>query len=58
MEQRFRGEPIKFLVQSFRLNQFPLELRRFWPRTTSLPRSVFVAGRRLEGGPAPPAASS
>jgi hypothetical protein len=51
MEQRFRGEPIKFLVQSFRLNQFPLELRRFWAENYQPYRaSVFVAGRRLEGG--------
>jgi hypothetical protein len=50
MEQRFRGEPIKFLVQSFRLNQFPLELRRFWSENYQPYRdSVFVAGRRLEG---------
>ena len=50
MEQRFRLEPIKFLVQSFRLNQFPLELRRFWADNYQPYRaSVFVAGRRLEG---------
>ena len=50
MEQRFRREPIKFLVQSFRLNQFPLELRRFWAENYQPYRaSVFVAGRRLEG---------
>jgi hypothetical protein len=50
MEQRFRHEPIKFLVQSFRLNQFPLELRRFWSENYQPYRSsVFVAGRRLEG---------
>jgi hypothetical protein len=50
LEQRFRGEPIKFLVQSFRLNQFPLELRRFWAENYQPYRaSVFVAGRRLEG---------
>ncbi|MFI5215408.1 MAG: hypothetical protein ACHQ3O_02610, partial [Candidatus Limnocylindria bacterium] len=51
LEQRFRGEPIKFLVQSFRLNQFPLELRRFWSENYQPYRaSVFVAGRHLEGG--------
>lgn len=50
MEQRFRGVPIKFLVQSFRLNQFPLELRRFWAENYQPYRaSVFVAGRHLEG---------
>jgi hypothetical protein len=50
LEQRFRHEPIKFLVQSFRLNQFPIELRRFWAENYQPYRaSVFVAGRRLEG---------
>jgi hypothetical protein len=50
MEQRFRREPIKFVVQSFRLNQFPVELRRFWAENYQPYRaSVFVAGRRLEG---------
>jgi hypothetical protein len=51
MEERFRSEPVKFLVQSFRLNQFPVELRRFWAENYQPYRaSVFVAGRRLEGG--------
>jgi len=50
MEQRFRREPIRFLVQSFRLNQFPVELRRFWSENYQPYRgSVFVAGRHLEG---------
>jgi hypothetical protein len=50
LEQRFRGEPIKFLVQSFRLNQFPPALRQFWAENYQPYRaSVFVAGRRLEG---------
>ncbi len=50
MEQRFRHEPIKFMLQSFRLNQFPLELRRFWSENYQPYKdSVFVAGRRLEG---------
>ncbi len=50
LEQRFRREPIKFLVQSFRLNQFPIELRRFWAENYQPYRaSVFVAGRRLAG---------
>jgi hypothetical protein len=46
----FRGQPIAFIVQSFRLNQFPVELRRFWAENYQPYRaSVFVAGRRLEG---------
>ncbi len=50
MEQRFRGEPIKFMLQSFRLNQFPLELRRFWAENYQpYSGSVFVAGRHLAG---------
>jgi hypothetical protein len=47
---RFREEPLHYLVQSFRLNQFPPELRRFWIDNYQPYRaSVFVAGRRLEG---------
>jgi hypothetical protein len=50
MQQRFRRTPVKFLVQSFRLNQFPIELRRFWAENYQPYRaSVFVAGRHLEG---------
>jgi hypothetical protein len=48
---QFRDEPVLFLVQSFRLNQFPLEVRRFWSENYQPYRaSVFVAGRHLEGG--------
>jgi hypothetical protein len=48
--QQFRDEPIVFIVESFRLNQFPLEIRRFWADNYQPYRaSVFVAGRRLEG---------
>ncbi|HEY5658043.1 MAG TPA: hypothetical protein VIY27_09660 [Myxococcota bacterium] len=47
---RFREEPLHYLVQSFRLNQFPVELRRFWADNYQPYRaSVFVAGRRLAG---------
>ena len=47
---RFRSVPIHFLVESFRLNQFPLEVRRFWSENYQPYRgSVFVAGRRLAG---------
>ncbi len=50
MLQTFRRTPIKFLVHSFRLNQFPVELRRFWAENYQPYRaSVFVAGRRLAG---------
>jgi hypothetical protein len=52
LEERFRSEPIKFLLQSFRLNQFPGALQRFWWENYQPYRaSVFVAGRRLEGEP-------
>lgn len=48
---RFRGQPILFLLESFRLNQFPVEVRRFWVEHYQPYRaSVFVLGRRLEGG--------
>jgi hypothetical protein len=37
-------------VHSFRLNQFPVELRRFWAENYQpYQASVFVAGRRLAG---------
>jgi hypothetical protein len=50
MKRTFRETPIRFIVQSFRLNQFPLELRRFWAANYQPYRaSVFVAGRHLEG---------
>ena len=48
--QQFRDERIAFIVQSFRLNQFPVEVRRFWADNYQPYRaSVFVAGRQLEG---------
>jgi hypothetical protein len=48
--QQFRDESILFIVESFRLNQFPVEVRRFWADNYQPYRaSVFVAGRRLEG---------
>ena len=50
LESRFRQRPVTFMVQSFRLNQFPIELRRFWAEHYQPYRaSVFVAGRKLEG---------
>ncbi len=46
----FRRKPIAFMLQSFRLNQFPIEVRRFWADNYQPYRgSVFVAGRKLEG---------
>jgi hypothetical protein len=48
--ETFRAVPIQFLVESFRLNQFPVEVRRFWAENYQPYRaSVFVAGRRLAG---------
>jgi len=48
--QQFRDESILFIVESFRLNQFPVEVRRFWADNYQPYRaSVFVAGKRLEG---------
>ena len=50
MIARFRAEPVHYLVQSFRLNQFPTPLRVFWDENYQPYRdSVFVAGRRLRG---------
>jgi len=48
--RRFREEPVVFILQSFRLNQFPQELRSFWAdHYQPYQASVFVAGRRLAG---------
>ena len=48
--ETFRETPIAFLVQSFRLNQFPPDVRQFWHDNYQPYRaSVFVAGRRLSG---------
>lgn len=45
-----RRRPVKFVVQSFRLNQFPVEVRRFLADNYQPYRaSVFVAGRHLAG---------
>jgi len=50
MMRTFRKTPIRFIVESFRLNQFPVELRRFWAANYQpYQASVFVAGRHLEG---------
>jgi hypothetical protein len=48
--QQFRDESILFILESFRLSQFPLEVRQFWADNYQPYRaSVFVAGRRLGG---------
>jgi hypothetical protein len=45
-----RRRPVKFVLQSFRLNQFPVEVRRFLADNYQPYRaSVFVAGRQLAG---------
>jgi len=45
-----RRRPVKFVVQSFRLNQFPVEIRRFLADNYQPYRaSVFIAGRQLAG---------
>jgi hypothetical protein len=45
-----KKRPVRYLVQSFRLNQFPVEIRRFMADNYQpYHASVFVAGRRLEG---------
>lgn len=47
---RFRAEPVHYLVHSFRLNQFPIEVRRFWDSHYQPYRdSVFLAGNRVAG---------
>jgi hypothetical protein len=48
--QDLRRRPVKFVLQSFRLNQFPVEVRRFLADNYQPYRaSVFVAGRQLAG---------
>jgi hypothetical protein len=48
---KFHDEQIQFVLHSFRLNQFPVEVRRFWSDNYQPYRaSVFVAGRRLAAG--------
>jgi len=50
MLRTFHEEEVRFLVESFRLNQFPVELRRFWASHYQPYRaSVFVAGVQLAG---------
>lgn len=50
LQQQFRDLPVEFVLQSFRLNQFPVELRRFWAEHYQpYSGAVFVAGRALAG---------
>jgi hypothetical protein len=47
---KFREREVAFLMQSFRLNQFPVEVRRFWDANYQpYSGAIFVAGRRLAG---------
>jgi hypothetical protein len=51
-EKTFRAEPVSFLIDSFRLRQFPEELQSFWAENYQPYRaSVYVPGRRLAGAP-------
>ena len=46
----FRTRPVAFLVGSFRLDQFPPEIRRFWAEHyVSYRDNVFVPGREVGG---------
>jgi hypothetical protein len=46
----FRRKQVHYLLNSFRLNQFPVEMRRFWTDNYQpYHASVFVAGRRFAG---------
>jgi len=46
----FRSRQVRFVLESFRLNQFPVEIRRFLAENYQPYRaSVFVAGRHLQG---------
>jgi hypothetical protein len=50
---RFEGEQVKFLLESFRLHQFPPLVRSFWlDHYVPYHGSVLVAGRRFGGGQA------
>jgi len=50
---RFEGEQVKFLLESYRLHQFPPLVRSFWlDHYVPYRGSVLVAGRRFGGGDA------
>lgn len=47
---QMRQQPSHYLVESFRLGQFPQEVQEFWAQNFQPYRdSVFIAGRRLDG---------
>ena len=49
--REFRTRPVAFLVGSFRLEQFPPDVRRFWDEHyVSYRDNVFVPGREVVGG--------
>jgi hypothetical protein len=51
VERYFRTKPVHYIVQSFRLNQFPPELRQFFADHYQPYRgAVFVAGSHLSAG--------
>ena len=51
LRARFHDAPMHYIVESFRLGQFPPELQAFWSEHFQPYRdSVFVAGRRFQGG--------
>jgi hypothetical protein len=48
--EEFRRRPVRYLVESWRLGQFPPEVQRFWGEHYQPYRgAVWVAGRHLEG---------
>jgi hypothetical protein len=50
MLRRFREQPTHFLIESFRLGQFPPEIQDFWKENFQpYHASVFIAGRQLRG---------
>jgi hypothetical protein len=49
---RFRDLPVKFLLDSYRLGQFPPEVVRFWADNYALYRArVLIPARRVVGAP-------
>lgn len=49
----FRNRPIAYFIESYRMNQFPPEVRDFWGRHyVWYARSLFVAGFRIQPGTA------
>jgi hypothetical protein len=49
---RFRKLPVEFMIASYRLNQFPLMLKRFWStRYVQYRAALFVPGASVRGEP-------